>query len=61
MVELGAHSSEVVGAIYHVHQLLNGVAQRYAQDLASYENTEMLLRTGRERGREWRAFSEVVR
>jgi len=61
MVELDARSTEIVTALYGIHHALNRVAQRYAQDLASYEKTEMLLRMGRTRGREWRAFSEVVR
>jgi hypothetical protein len=44
-----------------VHELINGFTAKYAGELATHERIAQLLEMGRERGREWREWSQEVK
>ena len=45
----------------HIHELLNRFTEKYVGELASHDHIAQLLEMGRERGREWRAWSQEVK
>jgi hypothetical protein len=48
-------------ALRDVHALINRFATIYAGELAGHDQIAQLLEMGRERGREWREWSHVVK
>ncbi|MFN0101394.1 MAG: hypothetical protein ACKV2U_04805 [Bryobacteraceae bacterium] len=48
-------------ALRRIHELLNGFTALYTGDLASHDRISRLLEMGRERGREWREWSQEVK
>lgn len=48
-------------ALREIHTLLNHFTALYAGELAAHDTLARLLAMGRERGREWRAWSDVVK
>lgn len=52
---------EVRAALVAIHELLNRFTAVYAGELAAHDPVAQLLEMGRERGREWREWSEVVK
>jgi hypothetical protein len=48
-------------ALREIHGLLNRFGALYAVELAAYDPVQQLLEMGRERGREWRDWSQVVK
>jgi hypothetical protein len=48
-------------ALREVHELLNRFTALYLADLAAHDPLAQLLEMGRERGREWREWSQVVK
>jgi hypothetical protein len=59
--ESGGSQDRARRALCDVHGLLNRVTAQYMTELATHGQVERLLEMGRERGREWRAWSEEVR
>lgn|SRR5262245_11895369 len=52
---------QVRAAVRDIHQLINGFTAKYAGELATHDRIAQLLEMGRERGREWRAWSGEVK
>jgi hypothetical protein len=48
-------------ALREIHALINRFTALYAGELAAHDRIEQLLEMGRERGREWRDWSQVVK
>jgi hypothetical protein len=48
-------------ALREIHGLINRFTAVYAGELAAHDPLEQLLEMGRERGREWRDWSQVVK
>jgi hypothetical protein len=48
-------------ALREVHGLINRFTVSYGGELAAHDPIQQLLEMGRERGREWRAWSQVVK
>ncbi len=48
-------------ALREIHRLINRFTASYAGELAAHDPVAQLLEMGRERGREWRDWSQVVR
>jgi hypothetical protein len=48
-------------ALREIHGLINRFTALYAGELAAHDPVEQLLEMGRERGREWRDWSQVVK
>lgn len=48
-------------ALREIHGLINRFITVYAGELAAHDPLEQLLEMGRERGREWRDWSQVVK
>jgi hypothetical protein len=48
-------------ALREIHGLINRFTALYASELAAHDPVEQLLEMGRERGREWRDWSQVVK
>jgi hypothetical protein len=48
-------------ALREIHGLINRFAAMYAGELAAHDPVEQLLEMGRERGHEWRDWSQVVK
>jgi hypothetical protein len=51
----------VRAALRDIHELFNRVTAWYAGDLAAHDHIARLLAMGRERGREWREWSQEVK
>jgi|SRR6516225_8922197 hypothetical protein len=56
-----ADLDESRSALCEVHRLVNRFSSLHAGELASYDRIAQLLAMGRERGREWRQWSQVVK
>jgi hypothetical protein len=54
-------SSEVRIALRDSHDLINRFARTFYTDLATHESIAQLLQMGRERGKEWRSWTGVVK
>jgi hypothetical protein len=52
---------EVRSALREIHTLLNRFTALYVGELAPHDRIAQLLEMGRERGREWRDWSQVVK
>jgi hypothetical protein len=52
---------EVRAAVRDIHDLINGFTAKYAGELATHDRLAQLLEMGRERGREWRAWTREVK
>jgi hypothetical protein len=48
-------------ALREIHGLINRFIASYGGELAAHDPVQQLLEMGRERGREWRAWSQVVK
>ncbi len=48
-------------AVREIHELINRFTALYASELAAHDRIAQLLEMGRERGREWREWSQVVK
>jgi hypothetical protein len=44
-----------------IHELVNGFTAKYAGELATHDHIGQLLEMGRERGREWREWTQEVK
>jgi hypothetical protein len=49
------------GALRAIHELVNRFTAQYSHDLAAHDPVSQLLEMGRERGREWREWSQEVK